>query len=211
MWIISKSEWNKTKKSNNKEVESIPRAGLAKISSSLNERVNYSEKWFEEVAAEFYNCDSQTVILRKNHPIANRYFADYYIKEHKIVIEIDESSHDPEKDKIRDAHFKEHGIKLTRIRYGDKIHAVEVIKWIKVSFGCKFVFAKSVSDMPVKNWDIGERINHVNSKNVIRKISAKPLSERQKRVIEANKKRKAKAKEWHKSRMEKMMKDALKK
>lgn len=196
MWFVSKAEWKRSNKINNKDLKSLNRTSITKLSKNLNTKINHSEEWFDNLLVLSRDLKSEHVILRKNYPIANRYFADYYIQEHKVAIEIDESSHDIDYDNLRDEHFKKHEIKLVRIKYNDIDHSREVIKWLKASFGCNFILAKCIEDIPNNLRSLNEKIVFINNKSIIKKVrkqdkknKAKPfLSDRQKRVSALNKK-----------------------
>lgn len=85
----------------------------------LNKRNYSSELWFMKL---FSFKDVYTKLeVRRNFPILNRYFADFYFPLLSVVIEIDGKSHDDSKeyDEMRDKRFNKRGLVVFRIKYGD--------------------------------------------------------------------------------------------
>jgi very-short-patch-repair endonuclease len=60
--------------------------------------------------------------FRKQHP-ATPYVLDFYCHEARLIVEVDGIAHDmgdmPQRNQIRDAHFKSKGLRVVRIRAAD--------------------------------------------------------------------------------------------
>jgi very-short-patch-repair endonuclease len=91
----------------------------------LNKSNFKSELWF----IKFLDDVILNIDFRRNFPILNRFFADFYFDKLKLVIEIDGKSHDDSKeyDDKRDALFRKRSLTVIRIKHGDATKAKEVI------------------------------------------------------------------------------------
>jgi very-short-patch-repair endonuclease len=97
-------------------------------------RINRRAGFLSEVLlwAELKNCKLGTRFIRQK-PIGN-YIADFYCREHKLVIEIDGQSHNNryEYDKQRDDYMKKLGLRIIRISDKEvKQDMANVLMWIK--------------------------------------------------------------------------------
>lgn len=94
---------------------------LGEKSKELNAHLPISEQWFLNM---FQTHELYTLFkFQHNVPIENDYIADLCSTIHKVVIEIDGSSHDtPEqkmKDWARDKDLRKHGYLVIRVKYND--------------------------------------------------------------------------------------------
>lgn len=106
----------------------LPYEKLKERSASLNNSNFKSETWFCSLLSKV----KTNIDCKRNFPILNRYFADFYFSKINLVIEIDGKSHDLSKDydEKRDLLFSKRKLRVIRIRYGDLKKAEDVIDQI---------------------------------------------------------------------------------
>lgn len=121
-------------------------------SRSLNEANFKSELWF----IQFLNDVVFTIDCKRNFPILNRFFADFFFDKIGLVVEIDGKSHDYSKeyDRKRDELFKERHLRVIRIRYGDSEKAKETIDYI-----ISEVLSRNNNKKKFKKKDVSTKIN----------------------------------------------------
>lgn len=119
----SEIHWN-----NFLNIKPLPFKIVVKRFNDLNNCNFKSELWF----MNFLNLKGlrKPLEVRRNFPILNRFFADFFILDLNVVIEIDGKSHDDSKeyDDKRDKLFESRNLKIYRIKYLDEITAKKVIK-----------------------------------------------------------------------------------
>lgn len=111
---------------------------IKEIQDRLNESKFKSEEWFKK-ELELSGIKLQ---YTQNHPILKRFFADFYFEKHRLVVEIDGSSHNGKEayDKRRDYLFQQADYKVIRIKafnYDDLNNAFIQIKEIQRLFNEK--------------------------------------------------------------------------
>ena len=77
--------------------------------------------------------------VRRQHPIGP-YVADFFVRDGRLVVEIDGSAHDlgdrPHRDEVRDRYMLERGYRIVRIAAGDVTKDIEaVLRFIAVQAG----------------------------------------------------------------------------
>lgn len=189
---------------------------LLKRSNELNDSDFSSEVWFQT----YLHKIEQNIKVNRNYPILNKFFADFYIKDMSLVIEIDGNSHDETKDydQRRDQLFIKRGLKVIRIRHRDHSQAVAAIEFIQsklISRSIKRIQThkgKRILIRPagyeLKVQVVAEQRKVASEKKIKRK---KIITERQARVIAFNQKKKKEHRLWKEAKMNEMMLNALKK
>ena len=109
-------------------VKALPFEVVLKRINDLNKSNFKSEMWFIKLMAGI----TLNIDCRRNFPILNRFFADFFFPKINLAIEVDGKSHNDSKeyDEKRDELFKKRSIKVIRIRYGDLKKAHEAIELI---------------------------------------------------------------------------------
>ena len=115
-------------------INPLPFEVLHKRFKSLTQQNFKSESWFMEVMK--IEGAGKTIQLRRNFPILNRYFADFYFNEIDVVVEIDGKSHSSSSDydKKRDLLFSKRRMTVYRIKYLDLKEAKRVCQEISYMF-----------------------------------------------------------------------------
>lgn len=146
MFLLDRKEYDSEKKlvlrfGNH---DCLPLQFLNNIQKKLSSRRNFSEEWFESILINFNS--KENVTLRRNFPVGNRYFADYLWPEMKIIIEIDDASHDLKlkKDLSRTKHLEAIGYKLCRIKYKNLPGALKVLERVFGIGNCHVVVDKGL-------------------------------------------------------------------
>lgn len=114
-------------------IRSLPLEMIKKRRSDLNSSKFKSEMWFKDLLIKEFKMHKITV--HRNFNILNRFFADFFIVEKGIVIEIDGSSHQDqvEYDKRRDRLFAEAGYSVIRVKAYDNSSAENALNALKDS------------------------------------------------------------------------------
>lgn len=146
------------------------------IQTKLNDSKFKSEEWFKkELELSFIKIE-----YTQNHPILKRFFADFYFEKHRLVVEIDGSSHKgkEEYDKRRDYLFEQAEYKVIRIRafnYDDLNIAFDKIRSIQSMFKNKPDYlSKDVGSLITRKHKRREKIISADSsKNKVVTLEAK--------------------------------------
>lgn len=178
----------------------------------LNDSNFKSEMWFKSYLDKIEFSTFRVLDVRRNYPILNRYFADFYILDLNLVIEIDGSSHDEtyDYDKRRDELFRSRQLKVIRIKYLDDKRAEEIVKLISnMQLNKK---SKALSKKKIALLSKGKKHKHKKEKKFKQTESNMERIERVRdfnismNILTKNQRKKAKQDKWNK-----MMMDALKK
>lgn len=99
-------------------IESLNIILLKKTRKRLNQSNFFSERWFTNLLDRMEVHTGLRIKCCTNYPILNRYFADFYFKDLKFVVEIDGNSHAGKEayDELRDRRISMAGLKVLRIR-----------------------------------------------------------------------------------------------
>lgn len=106
-------------------VKPLPFDVISKRIDELNGKNFSSEIWFINLLRGI----DGNIFCKRNFPVLNRFFADFLFSNINLVVEIDGKSHENSKDydDRRDFLFKNRGLKVIRIKYGDLKKAQETV------------------------------------------------------------------------------------
>lgn len=155
-------------------VNSLPLDTIKERSNKHNENNYKSERWFINLLNNRFNNDKYNFKIHRNYCILNRYFADFFIIELDLAIEIDGTSHDNYKSKLydnkRDNLFYKRGITVFRIKAYDELAANIVMREIEKSLDKLYY---NINRQKIKE----EAINKKRSNKIKRKIKASEYRE----------------------------------
>lgn len=69
----------------------------------------------------------RNISYQHQRPLLGRYFADFFFKAEKLVVEVDGPEHDVKADAVRDHNLKEAGFGIARVLKGHAMHDTRAV------------------------------------------------------------------------------------